>query len=126
MRPGTVIRVILPAAYCLCCAVMLQAQVKKPLSSYMEQQLENEAEADNADIKDDAYLQQLDYYERHPLHINEADAGALESCTCLPPCRYRHCSATAACWESWSMYMNCRRCRAGISIPSGGYCAISW
>jgi hypothetical protein len=64
---------------------MLHGQEKQRLSSTTEQQLENEAVADNGVIKDDAYLQQLDYYGRHPLHINEAGAAELEALRLLTP-----------------------------------------
>jgi hypothetical protein len=39
-----------------------------------EQQLENLTEAQEEDIEDDQYLQQLQYYRQHPLNINTATA----------------------------------------------------
>ncbi len=85
MRAGRIIRFILLPVCCLCCAGLLQGQEKQRLSSTTEQQLENEAVADNGVIKDDAYLQQLDYYSRHPLRINEAGAAELEALRLLTP-----------------------------------------
>ena len=40
-----------------------------------KQQLENFTDARQADITDDSYLQQLDYFKRHPVNLNTADAN---------------------------------------------------
>lgn len=75
MRPAGILGLALLAA----CAAPAPAQERQPLSSLMEQQLENTTETGNADIKDDALLQQLVYYRRHPLDLNRAGAAELES-----------------------------------------------
>jgi len=42
-----------------------------------EQQLENLTDADQAETEDDSYVIQLQYFKKHPLNLNEADADEL-------------------------------------------------
>jgi DNA uptake protein ComE-like DNA-binding protein len=44
-----------------------------------QQQLENIAEANEEDPKDDNLLQQLDYFRKHPINLNSATAEELQS-----------------------------------------------
>jgi hypothetical protein len=44
----------------------------------MEQQLENLADADQAETEDDSYLQQLEQFRKNPVNINIADATELK------------------------------------------------
>ncbi len=76
--------ILLPVVF-VCCCCTLRAQERQQISSVTEQQLENQAEADDAPLKDDAYLQQLDYYRRHPLPVNEVGAAELEALHLLNP-----------------------------------------
>ena len=66
--------IILLTLYCFNVAI---AQEKEKVSLVTEQQLENLAEKDNAEPEDDSYLQQLDYYRKHPLFVNESGAEEL-------------------------------------------------
>jgi Helix-hairpin-helix motif len=43
-----------------------------------EQQLENQADADQAETEDDSYLQDLDQFRRNPVNLNTADADELK------------------------------------------------
>ncbi|MEI9911793.1 MAG: helix-hairpin-helix domain-containing protein [Bacteroidota bacterium] len=43
-----------------------------------EQQLENLADADQAETEDDSYLQQLEQFRKNPLNLNTADASELK------------------------------------------------
>jgi hypothetical protein len=43
-----------------------------------EQQLENQADADQAETEDDSYLQSLNYLRRNPLNLNRADENDLK------------------------------------------------
>jgi len=43
-----------------------------------QQQLENVAEANDEDPKDDNLLQQLDYFRRHPINLNAATTEELQ------------------------------------------------
>jgi len=43
-----------------------------------EQQLENLTDADQTETEDDSYSIQLQYFKKHPLNLNEADAGGLK------------------------------------------------
>ena len=43
----------------------------------IEQQLENDTEIHDAETEDDSFLQQLHYYTRHPVNLNEASANEL-------------------------------------------------
>ncbi|MBL7742899.1 MAG: helix-hairpin-helix domain-containing protein [Chitinophagaceae bacterium] len=43
-----------------------------------EQQLENLADADQAETEDDSYLQQLEYFKKQPINLNTADASELK------------------------------------------------
>jgi hypothetical protein len=53
------------------------AQENERVSATTEQQLENLTQSTNAAIQDDAYLQQLDHFKRHPLNVNAATAEEL-------------------------------------------------
>ncbi|MBD0278777.1 MAG: helix-hairpin-helix domain-containing protein [Flavisolibacter sp.] len=44
----------------------------------MEEKLENLADVTENDLEDDTYLQQLDYFHKHPLNINTATAEDLQ------------------------------------------------
>ncbi|MCU0336172.1 MAG: helix-hairpin-helix domain-containing protein [Chitinophagaceae bacterium] len=61
---------------CWLCTVA-QAQVE-PVNPVVEQQLENQAEADEAETEDDSYLQQLQLYGRRPLNLNTATESDLQ------------------------------------------------
>ena len=43
-----------------------------------EQQLEDLTDADQAETEDDSYIIQLQYFKKHPLDLNEADANELK------------------------------------------------
>jgi len=43
-----------------------------------EQQLENLTDADQTETEDDSYVVQLQYFRKHPLNLNEADANELK------------------------------------------------
>src|SRR6185295_11980785 len=43
-----------------------------------EQQLENLAGADQTETEDDSYVVQLQYFKKHPLNLNQADANDLK------------------------------------------------
>ena len=43
-----------------------------------EQQLENLTDADQTETEDDSYIIQLQYFKKHPLNLNEADANELK------------------------------------------------
>ena len=43
-----------------------------------EQQLENLTDADQTETEDDSYIMQLQYFRKHPINLNEADAGELK------------------------------------------------
>lgn len=52
---------------------MLTNSYAQELSATVEQKLENLTEHTDGDVEDDSYLQQLDYYKKHPLNINAAN-----------------------------------------------------
>ncbi len=55
------------------------AAIAQELPPATQQQLENAAEAlDDEAQKDDSFLQQLDYYTKHPINLNEARAEDLQ------------------------------------------------
>ena len=43
-----------------------------------EQQLENLADTDQAETEDDSYLQELEYFRKNPLNLNNAEAEELK------------------------------------------------
>ena len=43
-----------------------------------EQQLENLTDADQGETEDDSYVVQLQYFKKHPINLNEADANDLK------------------------------------------------
>jgi len=55
---------------CCCCQYWVQAQEVQ--NTTVEQQLENQAEADDAETEDDSYYQQLRQYLRNPINLNSA------------------------------------------------------
>ena len=61
----------------------LAAQENEKISSTEEQQLENMTEANDAEPKDDSYLQQLDHFKKDPLNINAASADELNELNVL-------------------------------------------
>ena len=63
--------------------VVATAQETEKIDETIEQQLENMAEANNAEPEDDANLQQLAYYKKHPLNINEAGVDELSALNIL-------------------------------------------
>ena len=46
-------------------------------STGIEQQIENDAEINDVESQDDSWLQLLEYYRKHPLNVNEANANDL-------------------------------------------------
>jgi hypothetical protein len=48
------------------------------IPSVTEQQLENTAEVELIEREDDSYIQQLEYFKRHPLNLNDVDANPLK------------------------------------------------
>ncbi len=62
------------------------AQVTEPITTNIEQQLENITE-NNEDVEteDDAYLQQLVQYINNPINLNTADAAAINQLRMLTP-----------------------------------------
>jgi len=55
------------------------------VNTTIEQQLEVLAEADEAELEDDQFLQQLQQYKRHPLNINSAGVAELAQLKMLNP-----------------------------------------
>jgi len=43
-----------------------------------EQQLENQADADQGEMEDDTYLQELEQFRKNPVNLNTADADELK------------------------------------------------
>ncbi len=58
--------------YCLLFFYFLNAQEKESTETLLEQQLENGTEQEVTDADDDEYGQQLEYFKKHPLNLNEA------------------------------------------------------
>ena len=58
-----------------CCFGQLKAQDVQP--SNTEQQLENLADADEAETEDDSWLQELVQFRKNPINLNTADADDL-------------------------------------------------
>ena len=52
--------------------------ISQEIPSNTEQQLENLTDADQTETEDDSYSIQLQYFKKHPLNLNEADAGGLK------------------------------------------------
>ncbi|MEP6727962.1 MAG: hypothetical protein ABJC98_19220 [Bacteroidota bacterium] len=71
----------------ICCILFAvftaHAQETGKIAETTEQQLENMAELNDADPTDDSYLQQLDYFRRHPLNVNTARADELSALNIL-------------------------------------------
>src|SRR6476661_50266 len=57
------------------CSLVMMCQEIPPNT---EQQLENLTGADQTETEDDSYIMQLQYFKKHPLNLNEADAGELK------------------------------------------------
>lgn len=54
--------------------------------AYIQQQLEDlTAQNEDAETEDDSYLQELQYYVKHPVNVNYADANALQQLKILSP-----------------------------------------
>lgn len=64
----TILLIIMHCQYSLCQEI--------PVST--EQQLENQTDTDQGETEDDSYLQELEQFKRHPVHINTADAEELK------------------------------------------------
>jgi hypothetical protein len=62
---------------CLLIASVTPAQ-EQPASPVYEQQLENQAERQEGITEDDTQWQQLEYLQKHPLNLNEANEDALK------------------------------------------------
>jgi Helix-hairpin-helix motif len=65
------------------------AQEKEKINTVAEQQLENLTEKGDAETEDDSYLQQLNYFKKHPLNINETDMDELEELKILTDLQIR-------------------------------------
>ena len=64
--------------FLLFCFSLLYGQENRPEpTSVIEEQLENLAQTSDTETEDDSYLQQLEYYLRHPLNLNEATSADL-------------------------------------------------
>ncbi len=62
--------------FIICCSLFTgMAQDIPPVT---EQQLENLADADQAETEDDAYWQQLEQFKKNPVNLNTADASQLK------------------------------------------------
>ena len=62
------------------------AQVEEPITNTTEQQLENiTAGNEDMETEDDAYLQQLQQFLKHPLNLNLVDANELKELRILTP-----------------------------------------
>src|SRR6266700_1977198 len=62
---------VIPAVTCFC--LRISAQEKETVSSPAEvQQLENQTAGNQSEPEDDSYRQQMEYFQRHPLNLNEA------------------------------------------------------
>jgi len=44
----------------------------------LEEQIENAATGEDTETEDDFYLQQLEYYSKHPINVNAVEAGELQ------------------------------------------------
>lgn len=64
----------------------VQAQVE----TTTEQQLENQAETDDAETEDDSFLQTLNSYRRNPLNLNQADENDLKELRILTPLQIKN------------------------------------
>ena len=65
-------KTILLISSCLLFFCFLNAQEKESTQTLLEQQLENGTEQEVTDTDDDEYGQQLEYFKKHPLNLNEA------------------------------------------------------
>jgi len=55
-------------------------------SPFIEEQMENLTEANEDEIsEDDSYLQEMNYFKKHPINLNYADPGLLEQLHLLSP-----------------------------------------
>jgi hypothetical protein len=75
------------ATLCFCFSIDLMAQTVPPVK---EQQLENMTAAEETEIEDDSYMQQLTYYKKHPLNINMATADELQGILLLTDLQIQH------------------------------------
>ncbi len=63
----------------LCCLLVHPNDAaQQTTNSTTEQQLENLTDAAESETEDDSYLQELDYYLKNPLNLNEADEDDLK------------------------------------------------
>ena len=78
---------IVMTAWAVIGVLMLQAQqdTLPVINSTAEQQLENLADAEEAETEDDSYLQQYQQLRRHPLNLNTAEEADLTQVLFLSP-----------------------------------------
>ena len=65
-------------------------EVEPDPSPVIEQQLEQLAEANDSETEDDSYTQELQYYSKHPLNLNQATAGDLRDFRMLSELQVQH------------------------------------
>jgi Helix-hairpin-helix motif len=60
--------------------LIMQSQILlcQEIPGSTEQQLENQTDADQGETEDDSFLQEMEQFKRHPLHLNTADAEELK------------------------------------------------
>lgn len=73
---------------CFFCYVQQGAAQELPPAT--EQQLENLSELTEDETEDDSYVQQLQYYQAHPLNLNTATAEELQTLNLLSPLQVAH------------------------------------
>lgn len=64
--------------------------VRAQIETTTEQQLENQAETDDAETEDDSFLQTLNSYRRNPLNLNQADENDLKELRILTPLQIKN------------------------------------
>ena len=67
-----------------------KSQEKEHSNSTTEQQLENLAEADDAETEDDSYWQRMNYFKKHPINLNEAVEEDMEELKILTALQIQH------------------------------------
>lgn len=76
---------------CFCSLGVFAQTPETPVSSTVEQQLENITEnSEDAETEDDSYLQLLAEYGRHPINLNSADASTLQELKLLSPMQVQY------------------------------------
>ena len=97
-------------------SLAVAAQENEKINSTEEQQIENMTEANDAEPKDDSYLQQLNHFKKHPLNINAATAEELNELKFYRAYKYRRFYRTENYLAYSSINMNCRPFRPGILL----------